>query len=1437
MHNTTPLQIESPSLPKGGGAITGLKGDVAAAGPDGTATLTLPLPISDGRGYAPALTLSYHSRAGNGPFGMGWDINLPAIRLRTRHGVPAYDGTDEFIGPDGEVLVPLLATGGTPEIRAGVTTLLDTGLNGRYTVHAYRSRTETSFSRLEYWVSEDETDQRFWVLYSPDGQVHLLGRNAQARISNPDSPTQTATWLAESSVSLTGEQIYWQYRAEDDSDCDDAEKSAHPAATAQRYLAAVWYGNKQAGRRLPGLASIPTADDWLFTLVLDYGERGTDVTVAPDWLAPGSGNWSCRQDRFSGWEYGFEVRTRRLCRQILMYHDVKALAGKGQKSDSPQLVARLCLDYAESPSVTTLKRVRQVAYEPDGTLCALPPLEYGWQVFTPPETVQWQPREEMGNLNLLQPYQMVDLNGEGLAGILYQDSGAWWYRAPLRQPNAGENAVTWDTPRPLPAIPSLREGGLLTDLNGDGQLEWVVSASGVHGYYDRAPEREWCHFTPLSALPVEYTHPRAQLADIIGAGFADLVLIGPKSVRLYSGTEDGWRKAQTVMQADGVTLPVPGTDARVLVAFSDMAGSGQQHLVEVRADGVRYWPNIGHGRFSSPVNMPGFSPATELPSESFNPDRLYLADIDGSGTTDLIYACRSHLRVYRNLSGNAFAEPFTVTLPAGVHYDNTCNLQLADIQGLGVASLVLTVPHPQPRHWVCHLSENKPWLLSTMNNHMGARHTLHYRSSAQFWLDEKAEAVAAGKPIPASYLPFALHTLARTEVADEITGNRLVSTVRYRHGAWDGWEREFRGFGFVEVSDTDTLASRGTADHISMPAISRSWFATGLAEVDDQLQTEYWTGDSAAFDHFTPRFTLGNGETEQAFTPDNATAFWLKRGLKGLLLRSELYGADGSSQANIPYTITENHLQVRLVDPGGTYPVIWPVMAESRTYTYERISSDPQCSQQVLLSSDEYGNALRQVSINYPRRNQPTENPYPDTLPETLFGSSFDKQQQTLRLTQQQNSWHVLLDTEKGIWLPGLADGTRRDVFNHAASAVPTNGVTIQLLLESSGLLAETHSPVFAGQQRIWYLDNRNEATTAAPDFPPLPAFTETAVLDEDIVALLSAHISPEGLRQADYLQTGYLFPRAGETNKTLWVIRQGYATYAAAAHFWLPQTWRETLLTGVLTITRDRYDCVITQTEDAAGLKTTTEYDWRFLTPVRVIDANDNVQSITLDALGRIISRRISGTENGVAAGYSDTALTLPDTAEEMFSLQAPLPVAQCMLYVTDSWQDGKGLPPHAVTLVTDHYDRTVEDRAAQQIRQQVIFSDGFGRVLQTAVRQVAGEAWQRTDEGALVIGSGGKPAVAETTFRWAVSGRAEYDNKGQAIRTYQPYFLDSWKYVSDDSARQDLYADTHCYDPVGREWQVITAKGWLRRSLFTPWFVVSEDENDTLAETSASA
>ncbi|QDL35695.1 SpvB/TcaC N-terminal domain-containing protein [Serratia liquefaciens] len=1423
MSETRSLQLTPPSLPSGGGAISGLKGDIATAGPDGAATLSIPLPLSTGRGYAPTLTLGYHSRSGNGPFGMGWGVNQPAIRRRTVRGAPSYDGTDEYIGLDGEVLAPALTASGKPETRM-TTTLLGVNLAEPFTVNVYRSRTETTFSRTEHWVPEGGSGTDFWVTYEPDGQVHLLGRTPQARIVNPADASQTAVWLTESSVSPAGEQIYWQYRAEDETDCDTTEKTAHPDATAQRYPIAVWYGNKKAGRTLPALTDKPENTDWLFILVMDYGERDNVVASAPQWTTPGSGNWLCRQDCFSGYEYGFEVRTRRLCRQVLMFHRITALSGEEKENDSPQLVSCLRLEYNEMPSVTTLKRAQQMAYETDGKVRSLPPLTFGWQGFTPPGAgaADWQQRNDL--VNLPQPYQLVDLDGEGIVGILYQDGGGWWYRAPVRQAGDDPDAVTWNKATLLPSIPALREGGILADLNGDGCLEWIVTAPGTSGCYQRTPGRGWLPFTPLSALPVEFASPHARLVDITGSGLADLALIGPKSVRFYAGLGDGWMKAQNTLQSAGITLPVPGSDARILVAFSDMAGSGQQHLVEVRAAGVRYWPSLGHGRFGLPVSLPGFS----QPVDTFNPEQLYLADLDGSGTTDLIYALSDRLDVYINQSGNCFSRPFSVNLPDGVRYDHTCSLQLADIQGLGVASLVLTVPNPVPRSWVCHLSGDKPWLLSGMNNGMGANHDLSYRSSAQFWLDEKEE--VADKSDPVSWLPFALHMLSRTEVTDEITGNRLISTACYRHGAWDGREREFRGFGLVEVSDAETVAGQGGAGNISFPAVSRSWYATGVPAVDALLPNGYWKGDTAAFTGFPLRFTTGCGDDEQECTPDDTTTFWLNRGLKGLLLRTELYGADESRQAGVPYTVTENRPQVRLVVETGTYPVVWPSVVESRTYVYERVSNDPQCSQQVLLSRDEYGQPLRQVSISYPRRRQ-TSTSYPDILPEGLFAASFDEQQLTLCLTLQQTRWHTLKDVAAGVWLPGLADASRSDVITLTESDLPAGGLTLEFLLGSGSPVGDRKEFTFAGQQQIRYLDAQGHVADGTPAFPPLPAFSETAVIDENTWSSLSDNLPPDALMSAGYRQSGYLFPRMGESDRTLWTVRQGYASYATAEHFWLPVSFRENLLTGTVRVFRDAYDCVITKQKDSAGLITTVQYDWRFLIPESMTDANGNVRAVTMDALGRVTSLRFSGTERGVAVGYSDAAVDIPEDADTALALAAPLSLAQCLVYVSDSWtrDNAEKLPPHVVTLTTDRYDSD----NAQQIRQQVTFNDGFGRLLQVAVRQADGEAWQRADNGSLVTGSDGAPATMSTTSRWAVTGRAEYDNKGQKVRSYQPYFLNSWKYVSDDSARQDLYADIHFYDPVGREYMVLTAKGWLRRSLYTPWFVMSEDENNTADET----
>ena len=106
------LAAPSISLPKGGGAIRGLGEKFAANPVTGTGSLSVPIGASPGRGgFGPALSLSYDSGAGNGPFGFGWQLSIPALSRKTDKGLPRYQdgaGSDVFLLSGAEDLVPVL---------------------------------------------------------------------------------------------------------------------------------------------------------------------------------------------------------------------------------------------------------------------------------------------------------------------------------------------------------------------------------------------------------------------------------------------------------------------------------------------------------------------------------------------------------------------------------------------------------------------------------------------------------------------------------------------------------------------------------------------------------------------------------------------------------------------------------------------------------------------------------------------------------------------------------------------------------------------------------------------------------------------------------------------------------------------------------------------------------------------------------------------------------------------------------------------------------------------------------------------------------------------------------------------------------------------------------------------------------------------------------
>src|SRR5215203_3331263 len=145
--------IEDPSvsLPKGGGAIKGIDEKFSVNAVNGTAAFSLPLPVSDGRGFSPALSLQYNSGTGNGLFGVGWSMTLTSIKRKTEQELPQYldaIDSDTYLIADAEDLVPVFQ-----KDNAGNFILDDEGnfvlhefdlnLGGTaYTVRRYRPRIE-----------------------------------------------------------------------------------------------------------------------------------------------------------------------------------------------------------------------------------------------------------------------------------------------------------------------------------------------------------------------------------------------------------------------------------------------------------------------------------------------------------------------------------------------------------------------------------------------------------------------------------------------------------------------------------------------------------------------------------------------------------------------------------------------------------------------------------------------------------------------------------------------------------------------------------------------------------------------------------------------------------------------------------------------------------------------------------------------------------------------------------------------------------------------------------------------------------------------------------------------------------------------------------------------------------------------------------------------
>lgn len=1220
-------------LPKGGGALESIGEKFENNLFTGSGSVTIPVNLTQGREeFTPQLQLTYSSGGGNSPFGLGWNLSTATIKRKTSKGLPTYRDAEEkdtFIMAGAEDLVPCMEENSGQWQRKKYQ-------EGEYDVLPYRPRTEENFSRIERWLHRG-TGFSHWQVTDRENITRIYGRDASARISDPDNPQHIFKWCLQEKYDPKGNVIRYQYQKENTDNIDPAllhEKNRlkHGKAFNQTYLKRVLYGNS-----IPYDPEDSNFDDnvnWYFELVLDYGdhdENNPDSTpVQP---------MKVRKDPFSSFKSGFEIRTWRLCRRIMMFHHFEAL------SEAPYLVKSTELEYEETPVSSLLASVQHKFHKDGEAPAAYPSVTFDYtrpQIDDRLRTLNTDDLAELpGGIDGAR-FRWKDLYGEGIQGILAETSDGWYFKS-----NAGDQTYYKDLPPsqepdPNPGFDPVKAvadkpatAGLqgkqrqLTDIDGDGGPELVVRDRQFSGYYDQDENGHWKSFHPFDNIPrVNFQDPNLKMIDLTNNGFPDILIATDYCYHWYpagQGTEGHYAPLKTPRhhnEDDGPALLF--ADSTESIHLADMSGDGMTDLVRIRNGEAAYWPNIGYGYFGRKINMDN-APVFDHP-ELFDGSRIRLNDIDGNGTTDILYIGSKETAYWKNYSGNAWSGKQIITPFPGA--DDHTMISVTDIFGNGTSSLVWSSPLPnhdglQVRYLMLS-GRHKPNMLREMNNNMGGVQRFRYVPSTRFYLRDKRNQ----KPW-ITKLPFPVQVLERHETYNEVTGTRYVSRFAYHHGFYDPHEREFRGFGMAEQWDGENyehfaaggLFGAGASNedepsHVP-PVHTKSWFHTGSFEKHYSLrqlyEKEFFDGDN---DFKPPQPTT---------LPENLSANELReacRALKGKKLREEVFADDNTDKADKPYTVTEKSHHVSILQPQveqAGYAVFQVVKLHAVNYEYDRVPDDPRISQRAVLKTDEFGNITRSAQIAYPRRGSGNE-------PEQEYMQVIFKDKTYINDTQNGKYFIGLPVEKKNYEMTGQntpADGLyTRNELNNAFD----NATEIPFEQEPS---SGTEIRLFNRRRTTYYNDNADsERPLGQISFHGLVYRTYKMVLTE---GLKNDIYNDDGVTRVD---DNLLEDEGGYIKRDQLFWKPSERMVHMPSQFYLP----EKVIDPFGNETALEYESnglFVEKVTDPLGNERLAEFDYRVLAPWRVTGINGNRREVEFDVRGMVTAKAVRGK---AGEGLGDT-------------------------------------------------------------------------------------------------------------------------------------------------------------------------------------------------------
>lgn len=1413
--STPSLTVREISYPAGGGAIRGMDESFTSSD-TGSARLSVPLPVTPARGFEPELRLDYDSRGGNGPWGVGFALSLPYITVRPNP-TPRYDGREGFTLFGAGPLVPLADS--------TVRTTLD---GAEYDVTRYRPRVETDFSRIEQW-READGDGSFWRILGTDNRSRWLGRTPRSRIADPADPSRIFQWLLDAELDARGNAILYLYKEEDGVNVPRALYERNRVQTAMRYLDRALYGNASAVLT-PAEADALPPEAWHFAVVFDYGQY--DVVPANDDPWTPARPWAARSDPFSTYAAGFEIRTHRLCRNVLLFHRFDEIGPR------PALTRAVALTYDDSPALAKMTEIVTSGWQYDGAkpaghryrVAALPPLALDYVPFQP-QGHAYEPLRALDggsprDLDRAPFYNWADLYGEGVPGVLYADdmTALYWSRRMGATPEeiglAPVRAIDFPNGGPVAGERAL------VDLDADGRMDVLVATPSRSGVFAMGADERWQPFRPfvdsvaaLAAMPVEY-------CDLANVGQLDAVQVGRTSVTWYpSEGFDGFGAAK-VLPASG--LPVTaGASQREVVLFADLLGAGTPQRVRIASGRVECWPSLGYGRFAPPVeleNAPRFG--DEVPVSS-----IFLADVDGTGAADLAIARRDRVEIYRNRGGNSFAaEPLVVPLPGtftGPSTGATSQLFFADVFGIGCTSLVFSRGGPGPKHVVYDFCRRrKPYLLSRVANGAGASTSIEHASAVQYYLEDQRD----GRPWR-TRIPFPIQVVRRTSVDDPISGTRTEASYAYHDGQFDSREGEFRGFARIEEVETRAADARlgGFAESLRIaagaperqpPKLTKRWFLVGWLSDDDLealYRRQYFDGDAGA--NPLPLGVIDwNG---QPYDADTLRQAW--NALAGSLIHEEVYGLDGSPAQGVPYTVRDACYRAKLLQTNERErSAIFAVEdREEIEYEYERVANDPRTTQTYTLAHDDFGNVLAECTVWYPRRKGGVEG------------------QDAPRALGTRNEWLAPLDTPGHLVAGLLADTRRLELTNLPRPAIGGRYYAFEQIEQA---MSGSPAPVL---QRLTRRQSFFYAAEGGGEAPPGTVTPQALLLRTAELAYDAAALAEQYAGVLDAAQLADLLAQEGGFTLAdgFWWDPGVEQAYLGLEDFFVPSSARDPFARAALrqggTTTRyiwDAHRFVVTATTLVAShgdvldaTRRIAKLDYRSMKALQVIDENGVAHEAFYDPLGMVFVQSMHGRERdgGGAhpAGFTPLDFARQDewprpasVAELLADPARYVRGAQAFFFYDFGAFERGGTPPVSVAARAPRYpDPAAPDQTVGEPEIQLVYADGGGRVVQRSSKV--------------------EPAPGDPAPRWLVMDRVRYNSAGNPFRIYEPFYAATSAFIPGGEVGAYSVSPLFHYDAVDRVVRTEYPRrpfddAFFSQNVYEPWSVTAYDVDDTVKD-----